>query len=273
MLPIIVIILTAKGVKIKLNNNKIKFYEFKNKTDSAVDLYVYGDIVSGSMKWDDTDVTISDFKEQLDNIGNAKILNMYISSCGGDVFTTQAMVSNLKRCKDSGVTINSYLDGISASCASWLSLVANNVYAYKNSILMIHRCMSGCFGNADDMQKQIDVLDTIENNVMIPIYMDKAKDTLTEDKLKYMLSAETWLGAEDMVNYFDITLLDEEKLISNKVNMDLVNKYKNAPKDILDKIKPIEKTQETEEPKINIDDSIDDIDLELLNIQLDLLKK
>lgn len=256
-------------------DNKIKFYEFKNKTNDSIDLYVYGDIISGSYKWDDSDVTISDFKAQLDNLGNAKTLNMYVSSCGGDVFTTQAMVSNLKRCKDSGVTINCYLDSISASCASWLSLVANNVYAYKNSILMIHRCMSGCFGNADDMQKQIDVLETIENNVMIPIYMDKAKDTLTEDKLKDMLKEETWLGAEDMVNYFNITLLDEEKAISNKVDMDLVNKYKNTPKDILDKLKPIEEIQDNEKQNIEdkIEDSIDDIDIEVLNIELDLLKK
>ncbi len=258
-------------------DNKVKFYEFKNKTNDSVDLYVYGDIVSGSLKWDDTDVTISDFKEQLDNLGDSKTLNMYVSSCGGDVFTTQAMVSNLKRCKDSGVTINAYLDGISASCASWLSLVADNVYAYQNSILMIHRPMSCCCGNADDMQKQIDTLDTIENNVMIPIYMDKAKDTLTEDKLKDMLSQETWLGAEDMVNYFDITLLDEEKAISNKVNMDLVNKYKNAPKDILNKLKPIEEIEDTKEQNIEdkIENSIDDIDIdiEILNIQLDLLKK
>lgn len=254
-----------------MKNNKVKFYEFKNKTNDSVDLYVYGDIIGGSYKWDDTDVTITDFKEQLDNLGNTKILNMYVSSCGGDVFTTQTMVSNLKRCKDNGVTINCYLDGISASCASWLSLVANNVYAYKNSILMMHKPMSMTFGNSDDMQKQINTLDTIENNVMIPIYMNKAKDTLTEDKLKDMLTEETWLGADDMVNYFEITLLDEEKSISNKVNMDLVNKYKNAPEDILTKLRPIEEIQDTREQKI--EDSIDDIDIELLNIQLDLLKK
>ncbi|OOM76582.1 head maturation protease, ClpP-related [Clostridium sp. BL-8] len=262
-----------------MENNKVKFYEFKNKTNDSVDLYVYGDIVSGSLKWDDTDVTISDFREQLNSLDNAKTLNMYVSSCGGDVFTTQAMVSNLKRCKDNGVTINAYLDGISASCASWLSLVANNVYAYQNSILMIHKPMTSCCCcNADDMKKQIDTLDTIEDNVIIPIYMDKAKDTLTEDKLKDMLSQETWLGSEDMVNYFDITLLDGEKTISNNVNMDLVNKYKNAPKDILNKLSkqigeetpPITKEQNIED---KIGDSIDNIDIELLNIQLDLLKK
>ena len=85
-----------------MDNKPNKFYKFKNQNNDFVDLYIYGDIISGSYKWDDTDVTIIDFKQQLDSLGDAKALNMYISSCGGDVLTTQAMISNLKRCKDSG---------------------------------------------------------------------------------------------------------------------------------------------------------------------------
>ncbi len=96
-----------------------KFYEFKNKTDKNIDIYVYGEIIGGSEKWDESDVTFNDFRDNLERLTGKETINMYINSVGGSVTTTQGIIAMLKRAKEKGVTINATIDGIGASCASF----------------------------------------------------------------------------------------------------------------------------------------------------------
>lgn len=207
----------------------MKFYEFKNVTSSEADLYIYGEIVSEHDDWfgSDSDVALSDFKEQLDKLGNIQTLNIFINSPGGDVFTASTMISMLKRLKESGTSINAYVDGLSASAASFFMMVANNIYLYKNSIVMVHKPMSACYGNANDMQKTIDALNKVEESVMLPMYMSKAK--AEEKEIKKLINNETWLNASQMNDYFEITLLDEEKTAIASISSNLFKNYKNIP--------------------------------------------
>lgn len=211
---------------------KKKFYEFKNQTKDSLDIMLYGEIISGGLdsKWDSTDVTFQDFKNALDNLGNIKIVNIYINSPGGSVFATQGIIAMLQRVKDKGITINSYIDGLGASCASILPMVSDNVYAYNSSILMVHKPMNIAMGNADDFQAQIDLLNKIEDSVIIPLYMAKAREGITEEKIKSLMSNETWLDAKEMSNIFNITVLEEAKdLVACIYNENILKNYKNTP--------------------------------------------
>ena len=230
-----------------------KFYEFKNITSSDADLYVYGEIVSERDDWfgSESDVVITEFKEELDSLGNIKNLNMYINSPGGDVFAASTMISILNRLKQNGTTINAYVDGLSASAASFLMMVADNINLYKNSVVMVHKPMSIAIGNANDMQKTIDALNKIEDSVMMPMYMGKAK--VSENKIKGLINAETWLNASDMDKYFNVTLLDEEKVAVASIKSNLFKNYKNVPEFIKNSLEneeiapKIEETKEIEE--------------------------
>ena len=226
---------------------KKKFYEFKNITSSEVDLFIYGEIVSEHDDWfgSESDVALTDFKEQLDNLGNSKNLNIYINSPGGDVFTASTMISMLQRVKDKGTTINAYVDGLSASAASFLMMVADNVNLYKNSTVMVHKPMSIAFGNANDMQKTIDALNKIEDSVMMPMYMDKSK--VDEKEIKSLIDAETWLSAKEMDKYFNVTLLDEEKTAVASISSDLFKNYKNVPDFIKNSLKNVQNEEKNEE--------------------------
>lgn len=210
-----------------------KFYEFKNITPSEADLFVYGEIVQEkSVDWwtgteSETDVSLMEFKRELDNIGNVQTLNIYINSPGGDVFTASTMISMLERQKDKGTTINAYVDGLSASAASFLMMVADNVYLYKNSTVMVHKPMSIAIGNANDMQKTIDALNKIEESVMLPMYMSKSK--VSEEEIKSIIDAETWLSASDMDKYFNVTILNEEKVAVATMHSNLFKNYHNVP--------------------------------------------
>ena len=219
------------------------FFEFKNITSTEADLFIYGEIVQEkSVDWwtgeevSDTEVALMDFKKELDSLGNIQKLNLYINSPGGDVFTASTMISMLERQKDKGTEINAYVDGLSASAASFLMFVADNIYLYKNSIVMVHKPMSYAVGNANDMQKTIDALNKIEDSVMIPMYLSKAK--CDEAKIKELIDAETWLSSTEMQEYFNVTVLNEEKVAVACISSKLFDKYKNVPdsiKNILDK--------------------------------------
>ena len=111
-----------------------KFYEFKNITPKSADLFIYGEIVDEKTQdfwtgeYSETEVGLMDFKEELDNIGNVSVLNLYINSPGGDVFTASTMISMLERKKSSGTVIKAFVDGLSASAASFLMMVADTIY-------------------------------------------------------------------------------------------------------------------------------------------------
>lgn len=223
-----------------------KFYEFKNITSFEADLFVYGEIVEDDVDWwsgekDESLVGLHTFKKELDNIGNVQKLNIYINSPGGDVFTASTMISMLQRVKDKGTVINAYVDGLSASAASFLMMIADNVNLYKNSTVMIHKPMSWAMGNANDMQKTIDALNKIEDSVMMPMYMNKSK--VSEDEIRGLIEAETWLSAKDMDKYFNVTLLEEEKVAVASVQSDLFKNYKNVPDFIKNSLKNEENPQ------------------------------
>ena len=235
-----------------------KFYEFKNKSPSTADLFIYGEIVQEKSVdyWtgeeSQTDVGLMDFKKELDDIGNVQKINLYINSPGGDVFTASTMISMLQRKKDAGTHIDAYVDGLSASAASFLMMVADNLYLYKNSTVMVHKPMSWAVGNAIDMQKTIDALNKIEENVMLPMYMNKSK--VSEDEIRSLINDETWLSASDMDKYFNVTILNEEKVAVSNIHSNLFTNYHNVPDFIKKSLKNEEKEQKKEKNSPKIDE-------------------
>lgn len=209
-----------------------RFYNFIS-TNKKHELYVYGEIIGGSNKWDESDVIFDDFKNKLSEMEDNSTLDVYVNSPGGSVFTTQGIVAALRRAKDRGISVNAYIDGIGASCASWLPMVADNIYVYPQSIMMIHKPMSIAFGNSDQMKKEIDVLDKIENDVIIPLYMEKAKEGVTEEFLREKMSEETWFTANEISNLFNVTMLSEERKIACCADKNVLNRYSNVPKELL----------------------------------------
>ena len=83
------------------------------------------------------------------------------------------------------------------------------------------------------MKKEIDVLDKIENDVIIPLYMEKAKEGVTEEFLREKMSEETWFTANEISNLFNVTMLSEERKIACCADKNVLNRYSNVPKELL----------------------------------------
>ena len=155
------------------------------------------------------------------------------------------MISMLERKKSSGTVIKAFVDGLSASAASFLMMVADTIYLYKNSVVMVHKPMSYAVGNVIEMQKTIDALNKIEESVMLPMYMTKAK--VSEQVIQDLIAQESWLSASDMEQYFNVQVLNEEKIAVASISSELFKKYKNLPEFLKNSLKREEKIENNEE--------------------------
>lgn len=146
--------------------------------------------------------------------------------------------------------VNVYIDGLAASIASVVAMAGDKVIMPKNAMMMIHNPWTIAIGNAEDFRKLADDLDQIRESI-VEAY--KRKTILDEDEIKELMDDETWLTAEECKEYGFADELEEEKEIAASINTNMLNKYKNTPKEIFESfIKPKEKTKKNDEKeKIN----------------------
>lgn len=211
----------------------MEFWELRAVANtSSADLFIYGEITGGN-KIDETDVTITDFNKTIDTLpSNIKELNMRINSPGGSVFTTVAMMNRLKRLKsERNVTINAYIDGIGASCASILPMVADNIYMYSNTFLMIHKPMvSLLFANSFELREAVELLELTEAKTIIPAYKAKGTVLLTDEKIGELMNGkDTWLSASEAAELFNIKIVEETIDMVACADFDSKGIFKDAP--------------------------------------------
>ncbi|CUN58930.1 MULTISPECIES: head maturation protease, ClpP-related [Clostridium] len=220
-----------------------KFYNFTNN-----ELYIYGDIIGGSEKYSDDDITFIDFKDKLESMPDNSTLNIYVNSGGGSVTATQGIIGILNKAKrEKGIKTKCYIDGLAGSCASWLPMVCDEVYCYNTSLMMVHKPMIGFFMemlNSNDLQKNINILDTIEE-AMLNAYESKLNNSTRED-IKAMIDEETWLTASEMCDIFNITLLEDKKELVAKVSEKVLRNYKNIPDTLRNSLDKTEDDKEIE---------------------------
>ena len=123
--------------------------------------------------------------------------------------------------KQHQATINVYVDGLAASIASVVAMAGNRIYMPQNAMLMIHNPWTMAVGNATELRKQADDLDQIAKS-SITTYLSKAGDKLDEETLKQMMDEETWLTAEEALEYG----LADNVMDPNKMAASISDKYK-----------------------------------------------
>lgn len=222
-----------------------KFYNFVNKSD-VCEVYLYGDVGA----WDE--VNVADFKAQLEGIDNEKPLNIHISSYGGEVNEGLTIASIIKQHKGKTKAI---IDSWACSIASIIACSCDEVEMYNSSMLMIHNALCCAFGNAEELRQQANVLDKISNSLKT-VYLEKSNGKLDLEKITELMDAESWLSAEECLEYgLCNTIIDSQKAVA-KLDVGILDKYNNVPKQIINQIK-----QQNIENEIN--DKLIDLCLEL----------
>ncbi len=222
-----------KVLELKNNNKKVGSIEIKNQTENSADLFFYGDIVSESWisEWYEDDMCPKDVQKFLDELEEVKNINIHLNSGGGSCNGGMAIYNQLKRYDCS---ITTYIDGIAASIASVIAMAGDKIVMPENALLMIHKPLTWSGGNADQLRKDADILDTYQKSIL-SIYMTKTKEGITEEQINEMINKETWLTGKEAAEYFNIEI--EEPLNIVNCTSDCFNNYKNIPQNKLSMVK------------------------------------
>ena len=179
-----------------------QMWELKQQADNSVGLYIYGDVEGDSYDfWTgnviESETSASHFRDELAKYPDAQQIDVFINSYGGSVFEGTAIYNQLKR-HPAHKTV--YIDGFACSIASVIVMAGDEIVMPRNALMMIHNMWMGVCGNADELRKAADDLDTI-NAAGRAAYLERAGEKLTEEQLAGMMDAETWLTAEQCIEY------------------------------------------------------------------------
>lgn len=141
---------------------------------------IKGDITS----WNSS---IWDFNYKMRNVKEDEDIELEINSYGGDVFTGIDIMNTLRSHKGN-VTIT--VTGIAASAASIICMGADKIRMYSNTQLMVHNAWTIVAGNAKELRKVADDLESIGESVLAS-YTHR----IDADTAKELLDEETYLSA------------------------------------------------------------------------------
>jgi ATP-dependent protease ClpP protease subunit len=180
---------------------KGSFYDIKASVraegePSSTDLWIY-DVIGDD--WYDPSLTAKELCQKIAAIDTAEIV-LHISSPGGSVSDGLAIYNALV---SHPAKVTSQVEGWTASMATILALAGETVTMFDNCLFMIHYpLMSGGPMNAREMREQADWLDRM-GGIMEAIYM--ARTTKTEAELQAALDAETYLSADEALDWGFVT--------------------------------------------------------------------
>lgn len=194
----------------------------------SAELYFYGDICGSTWdsKWLKESQAPQDVSDFLHSLDGKKKVDIYVNSGGGDVFGGMAIYNILSRYQ--GETV-AHIDGIAASIAGIIPFACDKVIAKSSAQIMLHKPWSICIGNADDMKKCIESLNTCEKSI-VDIYTSHAVNGTTAEKIKSMIDRETWLTCGEASQYFNIEIETGEPV--QACISGYYSNYTNAPKSL-----------------------------------------
>ena len=164
---------------------KNKYYALETN-GKEVDIYIFGDITS--WEWYENDVSSYTLSKELQMLDpDIEVINVHINSYGGEVAEGLAIYNLLRNHK---AKVRTYCDGFACSIASVIFMAGDERIMNAASLLMVHNAWMYTAGNADQLRKDADDLDKI-TQASINAYMQNVN--ITEDKLKELLDAETWI--------------------------------------------------------------------------------
>lgn len=238
-----------------------RYYSLATEGDSA-EVCIFGDITS--YPWEGTgDMSAYNLSKQLAELGDINQINVRINSYGGEVAEGLAIYNALLNHKAKVTTI---CDGFACSIASVIFMAGDDRVMNDSSLLMVHNAWTFAEGNADQLRKQADDLEKI-NEASVKAYMSKV--SISEEELKALMDDETWISPEEAVEYGFATSIKKDGIdkpsqsARKKVQKMILNPYQleEDPDDPKDNPDDMDNTDDMDDPDdMNDPDDMDDPD-------------
>jgi len=114
-----------------------------------------------------------------------------INSAGGYVIPGMAMANSIK---NSQAHVVAHVTGLAASMASVIMCACDEIQVEEGAFVMIHNPWSWAEGDAEELRKEAEVLDTMKAGIMA-FYRGKFPDK-TAEEISAMMDAETWMTGD-----------------------------------------------------------------------------
>lgn len=167
-----------------------RYYSFAREGTTA-QIDIYGDITS--WPWLESDVSAHSLSKRLAELEDVDTIEVNINSYGGEVAEGLAIYNALKRHSAKVIT---RCDGFACSIASVIFSAGDERVMHDASLLMIHNAWTQASGNASDLRKLAEDLESI-TQASKNAYM--ANVSIDEDELTALMDAETWIAPADAV--------------------------------------------------------------------------
>ena len=169
---------------------RIKKYYALAVKDKEASIYIFGDIVSWELF--ESDVSSYSLVKEIESLPeDIETIDVFINSYGGEVAEGLAIYNVLRRYK---AKVKTYCEGFACSAASVVFMAGDERIMSNASLLMIHNAWMLTWGDQNELRKYADDLETI-NAATIQAYMNHI--SISEEELKAMMDAETWISAAD----------------------------------------------------------------------------
>jgi ATP-dependent Clp endopeptidase proteolytic subunit ClpP len=166
-------------------------FSITNKSETKAEILLYSSI--GESYFEDS-ISAKTFSEELKKLpSSVKEITLRVNSPGGSVFDGMTIYERLK---SHPAKVTAYVDGLAASIASIIIMAADEIIVGDGAAIMIHKPMSFVAGNSLELERMIDVLDKIENQ-MISIYAKKTG--MTRSEISAALAKETWYTSDEAI--------------------------------------------------------------------------
>lgn len=194
----------------------MKVLSFVDETVGTI--YLYG-MIGQDERWDEdrkrlaiTDTEILQKVKEMEQQGVTRC-NVRINSPGGYIGHGDGIIATLR---NTSMDVHAYIDGVAASMAAdiFLSIKKENRHVNANSKLMIHAPMVGAFGNAQELRRQAEVLDTFADAAIAKMVEDTGMEE-EEVRSKYYDGNNHWFSARKAVEIGFVNGVDEYETESN----------------------------------------------------------
>lgn len=172
-------------------------------------ILIYGDI--GGYDWDTWEVinTAKKFRSEFKELEkDHEVIEVHINSNGGSV-TEGLAISNI--ISQSTSEVHTYVDGAAFSMGAMIALSGHKVHMAPNSILMVHNAWTFAWGNAKDLRKEAENLDTFDRSLALMI-SNKTGKTEEEVFAEFLDGEDHFMNADEALEYGLIDHVEEDKV-------------------------------------------------------------
>lgn len=179
------------------------FNVIEQNGDNPAEVYYYGDVVESTpIDWWTGEpepgnyISLDQVLNDLNAIKDASEIVIHLNSSGGDLFAGVTIHNLLRSFKGRKTVI---VDGLAASAASVIMCAGDVIQVHPGSMVMIHNVASFLFGfySTPDLRDVLRDHEACELSIL-RIYGERTNKT--EDDLRAMLDATTWMVGQDAID-------------------------------------------------------------------------